>query len=91
VTDEQTDKPPHTVLSEPGDPRITCTPRPRGGLNIHRGNHHIALSSAEANRLKHAINAERIARRDGTGFYKDRRQDTDSTGKYVVHTSETPR
>jgi len=63
-------QPRHTVLSEPGQPPITCAPRPRGGLHIHRGHTYIALSSAEANRLKFAINAERIGRKDGTGFYQ---------------------
>jgi hypothetical protein len=83
-------QPPHTVLSEPGQPLVTCTPRPRGGLTVHRGQSYISLSSAEANRLKFAINAERIGRKDGTGFYQDRREDTESTGKYVVYSTSTP-
>jgi hypothetical protein len=46
--------------------------------------------------LKHTINAYRIEHRDGTGYYDDRRRETESTGKYVgrpravVYSSETP-
>jgi hypothetical protein len=94
-----TNEPPRTVVSEPNQPAITCTPRPRGGMNIQQGRNLISLSSSEANRLKHTINAYRIAHRDGTGFYKDRRKVTESEPRYqarrreseLVHTTETPR
>jgi hypothetical protein len=91
-------KPPHTVISEPGQSNITVTPRPKGGIHIHRGKLSIALSPAECNRLKFEINRFSMEREDGTGFYEDRRSSTPSTGKYVPnrrgdvakYTSETP-
>jgi hypothetical protein len=92
----ETYTPPETIISEPGHPLITTTPRPRGGLSIHRGQNHIALTSSEANRLKHAINAESIARQNGTGYFEDRRVRTPDSGKFanrggnqLKYTSET--
>src|SRR5260370_10462558 len=91
------DGPPHTPLSQPGKGNLTVTPRPKGGIGIHNGGLCIALSPAECNRLKFEINRYSIERRDGIGYYQDRRVDTESTGKYVanrgrtMYSTETPK